>query len=146
MCPRMIRQQKPSTPLHVALWLAQILLALLYVGTGVFKLATPIATLAALWPWAGAHPNLLRWTGIIDLAGGIGVVLPALVRIRPGLTVLAALGLAALQAGAIVFHVARGEVANTPFNFFLLALALFIFWGRRKVVITPRRKAKDLSV
>lgn len=100
---------------------------------------TPIATLAALWPWAGDHPGLVRGTGVIDLVGGLGLVLPALTRIRPGLTVLAAAGLAALQVGAIVFHVARGEVANTPVNFVLLALALFVFWGRRtKAPIAPR--------
>jgi hypothetical protein len=35
------------------------------------------------------------------------------------------------MAGAIVFHFTRGEGANTPFNFVLAALALFVAWGRR---------------
>lgn len=128
-----------SKPLHVALWVAQALLALSYLGGGIFKLVTPVATLAALWPWAGEYPALVRATGLIDFIGGVGIVLPALTRIRPGLTVLAALGLVLLQAAAIIFHVARGEVANTPFNFVMLALALFVLWGRRvKVPIAPR--------
>ena len=122
---------QPTKTLSRALWITQALLALLYIGTGVFKLVTPIATLADMWPWAGTYPNLLRATGIIDLVGGVGVILSALTRIRPGLTVLAALGLAVLQVCAISFHMARGEAANTPFNFFMLALALFVFWGRR---------------
>ena len=42
--------------LNVCLWLAQAPLALLYVGTGIFKLLTPIPELAALWPWAGEQP------------------------------------------------------------------------------------------
>ena len=135
----MIRQQKTSRTLHIALWIVQALLATLFIGTGIFKLATPIATLAGMWPWAGEYPTLVRLTGIFDLCGGIGIVLPALTRIRPGLTVLAALGCVALMAGAIAFHFSRGEAANTPFNFVMLALAGFVFWGRRmKVPINPR--------
>ena len=135
----MTSPQIRSKPLHVALWVTQILLALLYTGTGIFKLVTPIATLAALWPWAGEHPTLVRATGVVDFAGGLGLVLPALTRIKPGLAVLAALGLAALQVGAIIFHLSRGEAANTPFNFLMLALALFVCWGRRtKAPIAPR--------
>ena len=45
---------------------------------------------------------------------------------------LAALGCALFQLAAIVFHVARGEAANTPFNFLLVALSVFVFWGRRR--------------
>ena len=126
----MISQPKTSKTLHVILWIAQALLAILFIGTGIFKLVTPISTLAGMWPWAGEYPNLLRFTGVFDLLGGIGVVLPALTRIRPGLTVLAALGCAALMVSAIAFHLSRGEGANTPFNFVMLALAIFVFWGR----------------
>jgi hypothetical protein len=52
--------------------------------------------------------------------------------------VLAALGCAALQVSAILFHVSRGEAADTPFNFVLLSLSLFVAWGRRKRPIEPR--------
>ena len=128
-----------SKPLHIALWIAQALLALLFIGTGIFKLVTPIATLAGMWPWAGDYPTLLRFTGIVDLLGGIGVVLPALTRIRLELTVWAALGCAALMVSAIAFHLSRGEGANTPFNVVMLAIAIFVFWGRRtKAPINPR--------
>lgn len=137
----MTSQHKQPNTLHIALWIAQVLLALVFIGTGIFKLVTPISTLAGMWPWAGAYPTLVRMTGIIDLCGGIGIVLPALTRIRPGLTVLAALGCAALMVFAIVFHLSRGEAVNTPFNFFMLALAGFVFWGRRtKAPINPRGK------
>jgi hypothetical protein len=43
-----------------------------------------------------------------------------------------------LQLSAIAFHLSRGEAANTPFNVSLVALCLFVFWGRRKARITPR--------
>jgi len=122
----------PSRALSFSLWSVQVLLALLFVGTGVWKLLTPISRLAEMIPWAGqVAPAFLYATAVVDLAGGLGVVLPWLTRIRPGLTVLAALGCAALQVCAIVFHVSRGEAANTPFNVLLVALSLFVAWGRR---------------
>jgi hypothetical protein len=52
--------------------------------------------------------------------------------------VLASLGCVALMAGAIVFHVSRGEGANTPFNFLLVLLSIFVAWGRRRSPIEPR--------
>lgn len=115
----------------MALWITQALLALVFIGTGVFKLVTPIATLAGMWPWSGECPTLVRMTGVLDLCGGIGVVLPALMRIRPRLVVLAALGCAALMVGAIGFHLSRGEAASTPFNAGMRVLALFVGWGHR---------------
>jgi hypothetical protein len=84
-------------------------------------------------------PTFLYVTALADLLGGLGVLLPSVTRIKPGLTVLAALGCVALQASAIAFHVSRGEVANTPFNFLLVGLAFFVAWGRRtKAPIAPR--------
>jgi len=123
---------RPSKGLNLGLWIAQGLLALLFVGGGVWKLVTPIPQLAALIPWAGqVSPALLYTTATFDLLGGLGVLLPSLTRIKPGLTVLAAVGCAALQIAAILFHLSRGEGANTPFNFLLVGLALFVAWGRR---------------
>jgi hypothetical protein len=137
------RAQKSAQPfrsLNIALWVVQILLALTFAGTGIWKLVTPIADLGAKMPWMGqVSPSFLYLTAVFDTLGGLGVLLPSAVRIKPGLTVIAALGCAALQASAIVFHVARGEAANTPFNVFLVALSLFVAWGRRsKAPIAPR--------
>jgi ABC-type Fe3+-siderophore transport system permease subunit len=112
----------------------------MFAGTGIWKLATPIPELATKMPWMGeVSPSFLYVTALADLFGGLGVLLPSITRIKPGLTVLAALGCVALQASAIVFHVSRGEAANTPFNFLLVGLALFVAWGRRtKAPIAPR--------
>jgi uncharacterized membrane protein YphA (DoxX/SURF4 family) len=81
---------------------------------------------------------LLYFTAAADFAGGLGILLPSLTRIKPGLVVLAALGCVALQASAVVFHFSRGEAANTPFNFLLIALSVFVAWGRRTAPIRPR--------
>ena len=66
-------------------------------------------------------------------------VLPALTRIQPWLTPLAALGFVAIQVLAIGFHITRGEVHGLPMNVVLLALAAFVVWGRtRKAPIEGR--------
>jgi len=132
--------ESASRPLAVGLWIVQGLLAFTFAGTGVWKLTTPIPQLAAMIPWAGqVSPGLVYATAVFDLLGGLGVFLPSVTRIKPELTVLAALGCAALQVSAIVFHLSRGEGGNTPFNFLLVALSLFVAWGRRsKAKIAPR--------
>jgi hypothetical protein len=131
---------EPSKGLQIGLWVVQGLLALTFVGTGLWKLTTPIAELAGKMPWMGqVSPSFLYATAAFDLLGGLGILLPSVTRIKPGLAVLGALGCAALMAGAVVFHVSRGEAANTPFNFFLIALSLFVAWGRRSLApIAPR--------
>lgn len=122
-----------SRSLVMRLWSIQGVLFLVFVGTGLWKLLTPIAELAKMIPWAGqVSTAFLYMTAVVDLLGGLGILLPTLTRIMPRLTVLAALGCAALQGCAIVFHLSRGEVANTPFNVLLLALSLFVAYFRRK--------------
>jgi hypothetical protein len=130
----------PGRALRIGLWIAQALIFFVFASAGLVKLLTPIPQLAAMMPWAGQYPEaFVRIIGLIDLAGGIGILLPALTRIWPRLTVLAALGCAVLQVFAIVFHVSRGEAAVMPLNLVLLALNLFVLWGRgRKAPIAPR--------
>lgn len=121
-----------SRALNVTLWVVQVLLAVTFVGTGLWKLFTPPAELGAKFAWMGEQPLLLRITGVVDALGGLGLVLPMLTRIKPMLTFFAAVGCAALMLSAIVFHLSRGEGANTPFNFVLLGLSLFVAVGRRR--------------
>jgi uncharacterized membrane protein YphA (DoxX/SURF4 family) len=122
---------KPHPALRISLWVVQALLSATFAGTGLWKLLTPVPELAAMIPWAGQVPaSFLYATAVIDLCGGIGILLPALTRIKPRLAVLAALGCAVLQVCAIVFHVSRGEAARTPFNFVMVALSIFVYWGR----------------
>ncbi len=126
----MAPQPNRSKPLHIALWIVQAFLALTFIGGGIFKLITPLTTLTGIWPWTGEYPNLLRLTGFLDLCGGLGLVLPALTRIRPGLVVVAALGCGLLMVSAIVFHLIRGEGNDIPINVVLLVPILFVLWGR----------------
>ena len=128
--------------LGISLWTAQILLAVLFGMSGVMKSFMPIPALVAhginyaldlpLW--------LLRFIGVTELSGAIGILLPALTRIRPRLTPLAALGFTAIQVLAICFHASRGELARAlPLNLVLLSLSLFVLWGRgNRLPIRPR--------
>lgn len=130
----------PSRAIRVGLWIAQFALFAAFTFFGFTKLSTPIPQLAAMMPWAGELPvAFVRFIGLIDFAGGVGVLLPALTRIQPRLTVLAALGCTVLQILAAIFHTFRGEFAVLPLNTVLLALSVFILWGRaKKAPITPR--------
>ena len=120
-------------PLQLGLWSAQVVIFLLFLLFGYMKVFMPVEKLAQMWVWPGQVPIwFLRIMGVVDAAGGIGVLLPALTRIKPRLTVWAALGCVLLQASAIIFHVSRGEAAVVWLNAVLLVLSLFIFWGRTK--------------
>ncbi len=129
-----------SRVLHYGLWVVQILLALMFLAAGVVKSTQPIADLAASMPWAGySPPALVRFVGVSELLGGLGLVLPAATRIAPILTPLAALGLLVIMALAIPMHAMHGEAAGTPVNLVLGALAAFVAWGRAiKAPVRPR--------
>lgn len=127
---------------NVLFWVIQWFLAIVFVGTGIWKLATPIAQLADQMPWMGqVTPAFLYITAIIDLFVGLGVLLPSLVRFEPALAVTMAYACAAFMACAIVFHVFRGEPESTPINFLLFALALLVGWGRGSKAPLPIRPA-----
>ena len=132
-------QRPAGGALNIALWISQGFIFVAFVTFGVMKLFMPVKTLAAMWIWPGQVPLwFLHLMGILDAAGGIGVFLPALTRIAPRLTVIAALCCVLLQIAAIIFHASRGEFVALPINIVLLALVSFIFWGRRKIPILPR--------
>ena len=78
--------------------------------------------------------GMVRFIGISELLGGIGLLLPALLRIKPVLTPLAALGLFTVMVFALVYHITKGEYESLGMNVILGAIAFFIAWGRYKKV------------
>lgn len=80
----------------------------------------------------------VSWT-LQTLRAGSVCCCPALTRIQPRLIVLAALGCVLLQIAAMIFHLSRGEAPAVPLNIILLALSVFILWGRgKRAPISPR--------
>ena len=123
----------PSKTLRGVLWGAQILLALAFLSAGAMKAIQPIAVLVEKMVWPGALPEgLVRFIGVSEFLGGLGLILPAAFRIKPILTPLAGVGLATIMTFASVFHVTRGELGVLPINFVLGGLAAFVAWGRLK--------------
>ena len=126
--------------LSIALWSAQVLLAIAFGMAGLTKATTPLADLAAQMPWTTTMPGgLVRFIGFAELAGALGLLLPSLTRLKPVLTPLAAAGLAVVMVLASILHATRGELAILPVNVLLGAVAAFVAWGRfRKAPIAPR--------
>src|SRR5262245_55292128 len=103
--------QRParSRAWNVGLWVAQVLLFLAFALAGFFKVAFPMSELEQRMTWVRDLPALLvRFIGTCELAGSLGMLLPALTRILPRLTALAGSGLATIMLLAIAFHVSRG--------------------------------------
>ena len=136
----MKQQQQRSKALHITVWIAQALLAAMFLMSGFMKLSQPIDQLSKMLPWAAQVPEaLVRFIGVAEVLGAVGLILPSLLRIQPKLTPIAAVGLALVMLFAVVFHTSRGETPMIGMNFVLIAIAAFIARGRfKKAPITPK--------
>ena len=117
--------------MNIALWIVQILLAALFMMVGAMKITQPKEKMAERAPYTeDFSQDTLRRIGVLEVLGAIGVVLPALTRILPWLTPVAAVGLALTMLGAMRTHLRRGEYQSIVVNVILLALAVFVAYGR----------------
>ena len=117
--------------LNILLWIAQFALAAMFIMTGSMKLFQPIEEIAKTLPWvANTSARIVRFIGISEFLGGIGLILPTLLRIKPKLSGLAALGLAVVMLFASIFHIYRGEYSAIGMTLIIGLIAYFIFWGR----------------
>ena len=115
-----------------ALWIIQLLLALLFLFSGAAKFVAPLDQLTQGMPPALATGGFMHFIGVCEILGGIGLILPALLRIKPGLTPLAAAGLVIIMTGAVVISLPQGIVAVLPLVVGLLLI--FVAWGRWRLV------------
>jgi uncharacterized membrane protein YphA (DoxX/SURF4 family) len=113
-----------------ALWIVQGLLALIFLFTGGTKLVLPLEMMTEQMPLP--LPGLfLRFIGVAEMLGAIGLILPGLLGIRPGLTPLAAAGLVIIMIGATVLTLAGFGVAPALIPLVVGLLAAFVAYGRR---------------
>jgi len=103
------------------------------IGAGIFKLALPDSQAAEQFPWAAQYPDLFTGTSVLDIIGGLGLLLPALTKVFPWLTWLAAGSVFALMASATVFHLLRGETEEIGGNIALAFIAALVAWGRLRI-------------
>jgi uncharacterized membrane protein YphA (DoxX/SURF4 family) len=126
----MTGKQQSSQAVHIILWIAQVLLAALFIMGAIMKFQ-PIAKISVMMPWMGQVPVwFVRLLAIVDLAAALGLILPSLLRIKPKLTPWAAIGSMMLMLCASAFHVARGEASAIGLNIAAGFIAAFIAWGR----------------
>ena len=128
--------------MNIALWIIQILLALLFLFAGGTKLILPIDVLMSMGsPNAIPLPGLLiRFIGVCEVLGALGLILPGLLRIRPGLTPLAAAGLVIIMIGATVLTAAGDGFALAVPPLVVGVLAAFVAYGRWRLAPHPERR------
>ena len=125
--------------MNYALWIVQGLLAALFLFAGGTKLILPIDVLTSM-----GSPNqiplpgwFVRFIGVAEVLGALGLILPGLLHIRPGLTPLAAIGLVIIMIGATVITLAGGDVAPAPIPLVVGLLSAFVAYGRWRLVRRP---------
>jgi len=119
--------------MNIALWIIQALLALLFLFAGGMKLIMPIEEMTQQIAMPGLF---LRFIGVCEVLGGLGLVLPWLLRIRPGLTPLAAIGLVIIMIGATVTTIMTGQIAISLVPVVVGVLCLFVAYGRWRLAPT----------
>ena len=122
--------------MNIALWIIQILVALLFLFAGGTKLVLPFEVLTSM-----GSPNqiplpglLIRFIGVCEVLGALGLILPGLLRIRPGLTPLAAAGLVIIMIGATALSIAGDGVVAGVVPLIVGILCGFVAYGRSKLV------------
>ena len=118
--------------MNLALWIVAIVLAATFAGSGLMKLLVPKDKLVSSGQgWAQDYtPTNIRLIGFVELLGAAGLILPAVTHIASILVPLAAIGLVLVMVGAAMVHARRKEAMNIGVNAVLLALAVFVAWGR----------------
>ena len=118
--------------MNLALWIIATVLAVVFLASGLMKQFVPKDKLAASgqgWAQDYSQSNI-RLIGLAEILGAIGLVLPPAVHIAPILVPIAAVGLVLVMVGAAVVHARRNEPMNVVVNLVLIALAVFVAWGR----------------
>lgn len=118
--------------MNIALWIVQVLLAALFLFAGVMKFIMPIEEMTKQMPVA--MPGwFLRFIGVAELAGGLGLLLPGLLRIKTWLTPLAAWGLVIIMLGAVGLGLVAGDIMGALMPLVVGALLVFVAYGRSRL-------------
>ena len=132
---------QPTKKVNALLWTVQVLLAALFLFAGGMKVAAPAAALAQMSPLPVAF---LKFIGVAEVAGALGLILPWGLRIQPALTPLAAAGLVIIMVGATVVTVVIGPVAPALVPAVVGVVAAFV--ARSRWHQAPSRRPSLRSV
>lgn len=118
---------------QILVWMVQVLVALVFIYAGYIKLIQPISELSNTIPWtADVYTWFVRFIGLVDLIGGLGLLLPSVLRIQPHYAYCAAWSLCGVMILAMAFHLFRGEYDGIAVNVVLFGMLYFIGWARYK--------------
>ena len=113
--------------METIIWVAQIILAAVFLAAGTMKLTTPREALKKKTPYVeDLTDRQVKAIGIVEVLGAVGVVLPAALNVAPILTPIAACGLALTMVVAAITLLRRGETSHVPLNVVIFALAVFV--------------------
>lgn len=116
--------------MNVFLWIVQAILAAAFAMSGLVKAAQPMTKLADTYPWVrDFSAATVRFIGVVEVLGAIGLIVPAATGIAPVLTPIAAAGLAVLMVLAATVHIRRKE-AEVSITAVLFVIAAFVAWAR----------------
>jgi uncharacterized membrane protein YphA (DoxX/SURF4 family) len=117
--------------MNTVLWIVQVLLSIVFFMSGAAKVMQPKEKLVTNMGWVEDFSDgPLKTIGLLEILGALGLILPDLTGLLPMLTPLAAVGLALTMVGALVTHLRRHEYPMAAGNLVLMALALFVAFGR----------------
>jgi putative oxidoreductase len=116
---------------NIMLWILQVLLAAAFAAHGWMLVSPPPELLPIMNEQLGVPFRI--FLGVAEIAGAIGLLLPAMTRKMPWLTPLAAGCLAFVVASATVLHLSRGETSASVTTAILFLLCAFVAYGRWRV-------------
>lgn len=117
--------------MNIALWIVASLFGFAYIVGGIIKISMSHEKYAAKNRWAqDFSPGNVRSMGVIEIFGGIGLIVPGLLDVATVLVPVAASGLALYMAGAVTERVRRGEWSLLLGDLVFLGAMLFVAWGR----------------
>ena len=118
--------------MNIILWIVQVLLSLLFLFSGSVKFIMPVEEMNRQAPVV--LPGLfLHFIGMCEILGALGLILPSLLRIKPGLTPLAAAGLAIITIGATIITLTGTVKGMALLPFVTALLCLFVAYGRWRI-------------
>jgi len=125
--------------MNILLWVLQVLLAVAFLAHGWLFLSPPAAIAEQM------NASLPRWfqlfLGVAEVLAAVGLTLPGLTRILPGLVTWAAVGIMIVMVSATAFHLVRGEISSAAITLVLLAMATFVAYMRHRVLPIGVRRA-----
>jgi uncharacterized membrane protein YphA (DoxX/SURF4 family) len=123
--------------MNTLLWVLQILLALIFTYSGVCKLLFSEKKLVAIGQTGveGLPVSLIRFIGLAEILGSIGIIMPWLIKVFPVLTPISAICFAIIMASAAIIHYKRiplnkKEANNVLTNVVIFVICLFVAFKR----------------